>query len=246
MKKKLIPAILLALLAAGGLLTWHFWKPAPFAYAGTVEATEVDVPARVASTIASLAVDEGRPVTQGQLLASLDGQDYRLAQRLADGDYTRSLALYQSGSIPAETFQHTQIQKQQADLKVQWCSILSPLTGVVLTKYHEPGEWVNPGTRLFTLADLSQVWCLIFVPQPDLARLSYGMKLSAFLPELPGKAFGGEVTHINDQAEFTPKNVQTEKERTHLVYAVKVTFPNPDGLLKPGMTLEMTLPPGPK
>ena len=125
---------------------------------------------------------------------------------------------------------------------MQWCAITAPLTGTVLTKYHEPGEWVNPGTKVFTLADLREVWCLIYVPQPDLVRLSYGLALKAALPEAPGKAFEGRVTHINDQAEFTPKNVQTEKERTNLVYAIKVTFPNPESLLKPGMTLEVQLP----
>jgi HlyD family secretion protein len=144
--------------------------------------------------------------------------------------------------MPKETFNHLQSVKQLADLRVQWCSITAPLTGTVLTKYHEPGEFVNPGTKVFTLADLREVWCLIYVPQPDLVRLSYGLKLKATLPEAPGKAFEGSITHINDQAEFTPKNVQTEKERTNLVYAVKVTFPNPDGTLKPGMTLEVSIP----
>ena len=66
--------------------------------------------------------------------------------------------------------------------------------------------------------------------------------MKAGLAEDPGKTFEGRITHINDQAEFTPKNVQTEKERTNLVYAIKVTFPNPDGVLKPGMTLEVQIP----
>jgi HlyD family secretion protein len=90
------------------------------------------------------------------------------------------------------------------------------------------------------------------VPHDDLFKLSYGeslqanlsngQKLKAMLPELPGKSFEGKITHINDQAEFTPKNVQTQKERSNLVYAVKVTFANPDGVLKPGMTLEVSIP----
>jgi HlyD family secretion protein len=242
MKKRLRIIIPILAVVIAGVVLWNWLTGNKFTFAGTVEATEVDVPAQVSSTIDALAVAEGQAVTQGQLLVSLDGQDYRLAQSQANDDYHRGLKLFQSGSMPKETFNHLQNQKQLADLRVQWCSILSPLTGTVLTKYHEPGEWVNPGTKVFTLADLREVWCLIYVPQPDLVRLSYGLKLEATLPELQGKSFEGKITHINDQAEFTPKNVQTEKERTNLVYAIKVTFPNPEGLLKPGMTLEVQIP----
>lgn len=241
MKKRLRIILPLAAVVIGVLL-WEVLKGDNFTYAGTVEATEVDVPAQVSSTIASLAVDEGQAVTQGQLLVTLDGNDYKLAQSQADDDYNRGAMLFRSGSMPKETFNHLQSQKQLADLRVQWCSITSPLNGTVLTKYHEPGEWVNPGTKVFTLADLREVWCLIYIPEPMLTRVSYGQKLKATLPELPGKVFEGTVTHINDQAEFTPKNVQTQKERSNLVYAVKVTFPNPEGLLKPGVTLEVGLP----
>jgi HlyD family secretion protein len=242
MKKRLRIIIPVLVVVVAGVLIWVWLAGNKFTFSGTVEATEVDVPAQVSSTIANLAVAEGQAVTQGQLLVSLDGLDYKLAQSQANDDFQRGQKLYQSGSMPKETFNHLQIQKQLSDLHVQWCSILSPLTGTVLTKYHEPGEWVNPGTKVFTLADLREVWCLIYVPQPDLVKLSYGLKLKATLAELPGKIFEGAVTHINDQAEFTPKNVQTEKERTNLVYAIKVTFPNPDGLLKPGMTLEVQIP----
>ena len=110
----------------------------------------------------------------------------------------------------------------------------------MLTKYHEPGECVNPGTKVFTLADLREVWCLIYVAPAGPGEAF--LRAEARRPPCRkhrDKSFEGTVTHINDQAEFTPKNVQTEKERTNLVYAVKVTFPNPDGVLKPGMTLEV-------
>src|SRR6185369_15547198 len=107
---------------------------------------------------------------------------------------------------------------------------------------HQPGEWVGTGTRLFTLADLREVWCLLYVPQPMLAKLSLGQKLAATLPEMPEKTFEGTITHISDEAEFTPKNVQTRQERVRLIYSVKVVFQNPNGLLKPGMSLEMDLP----
>ncbi len=241
MKKRLKFLIPLAVVGLGALIYWRIQNN-KFAYAGTVEATEVDEASQVASTIASLQADEGQAVTQGQPLVTLDGPDYKLAQSLANDDYERGLKLYQAGSMAVETFNHLKSQKDLADLHVQWCSVASPLTATILTKYHEPGDWVSPGTKFFTLADLRQVWCYFYVPQPVLVKLSYGQKVKAHLPELKGKTFEGVITHINDEAEFTPKNVQTEQERTNLVYAIKITFDNPQNLLKPGMTLEADLP----
>jgi HlyD family secretion protein len=96
--------------------------------------------------------------------------------------------------------------------------------------------------KLYKLADLSDVWATIYVPQTMLAKLKLGMPLEASLPELKGKKIDGKVKHIRDEAEFTPRNVQTREERTRLVYAVKVALPNADRLLKPGMTVEVKLP----
>jgi HlyD family secretion protein len=239
-KKKYI-FILLGVLALGALIWWRI-ESTKFVYAGTVEATEVDVASQLASTVNSLQVDEGQAVTQGQLLVTLDGPDYKVAQETANDDYDRGVKLYQAGSMAVETFNHLKTQKELADLHAQWCLVTSPLTATILTKYHEPGDWVGPGTKLFTLADLSSVWCYFYVPQPILVKLSYGQKVNGTLPELKGKTFEGVISHINDEAEFTPKNVQTEAERTSLIYAVKIIFKNPDGLLKPGMTLEADLP----
>ncbi|HXL74062.1 MAG TPA: efflux RND transporter periplasmic adaptor subunit, partial [bacterium] len=233
--------ILLGVLVLGALIYWRIIST-KFVYAGTVEATEVDVASQLASTVNSLQADEGQAVTQGQLLVTLDGPDYKVNQESANDDYERGLKLYQAGSMAVETFNHLKTQKELSDLHVQWCLVTSPLTATILTKYHEPGDWVGPGTKLFTLADLRSVWSYFYVPQPILAELSYGQKVNATLPELKGKTFEGVISHINDEAEFTPKNVQTEAERTSLVYAVKIIFKNPEGLLKPGMTLEADLP----
>jgi len=66
--------------------------------------------------------------------------------------------------------------------------------------------------------------------------------VEGLLPEMPGKRFPGRIALLRDEAEFTPKNVQTRSERTRLVYGVKLVFPNPDGILKPGMTIEVKWP----
>ena len=145
------------------------------------------------------------------------------------------------GSMPQETFDRLKFRRDDAALRLDWGMVRSPLKGKVLYTYHEPGEWVTPGTKLLKLADLSEVWAMIYVPQTEVAKLSVGMPLEGILPELGGKKFEGKITRINDEAEFTPKNVQTREERTRLVYGIKVTFPNPEGILKPGVTVEVKI-----
>lgn len=214
----------------------------PFRYAGTIEATKVDVPARVSSVIATVAVQEGDTVKAGQVIVKLACEDLRIMADKAKGDHDRVLMLRRANAATQEEEDHTRTAYDDAMLRVSWCAVPSPLTATVLTRYHEPGEQVAPGTKLFTLADLRQVWAYVYVPQPLLAQLRLGMEVTGHLPELQDRALPGKVIKINDEAEFTPKNVQTREERTRLVYGVKVLFANPGGLLKPGMPIEVALP----
>jgi HlyD family secretion protein len=135
-------------------------------------------------------------------------------------------------------------RKDDSDVRMDWCSIHSPIGGTVLSRYHEPGEWVTPGTKLLTLANIRDIWAFIYVPQPEVAKLKPGMILKGYLPELGNREFDGKILKINDEAEFTPKNVQTQAERTRLVFGVKVSFldSNAEEILKPGMTIEIQLP----
>jgi len=236
------PVLILAALGLLAFVLWRLFGGGPFRYAGTVEATEVDIPARLGTLIASYEVKEGDTVKAGQKLVSLTGEDYLLAAEMAEGDLRRAEPLYKAGSLPKEQYDHLRIKRDDAALKASWCSVKAPVDGTVLTTYHEPGEWAAPGSKLLTLADLREVWVRIYIPEPMLKQVSYGKHLKALLPEMKKKEFEGTVSHINDEAEFTPKNVQTQQEREHLVYGVKVTFPNPDSILKPGMTLEVELP----
>jgi HlyD family secretion protein len=214
----------------------------PFRYAGTIEATKVDVPARVSSVISKVTVQEGDAVKDGQVIVTLSCEDLRIGANKAKGDYGRILMLRRANAATQEEEEHAKAAHDDAVLRVSWCTVASPLTGTVLTRYHEPGEQVAPGTKLFTLADLREVWAYVYVPQPLLAQLRIGMDLTGHLPELQDRAVPGRVIKINDEAEFTPKNVQTREERTRLVYGVKVLFKNPKGLLKPGMPIEVALP----
>jgi HlyD family secretion protein len=113
--------------------------------------------------------------------------------------------------------------------------IKSPIRGTVIKRNTELGEVVFPGTSLFTLADLSSVWLKIYVNETKLGLVKLGQKVKVNVDSYPNKNFEGEVIHISDQAEFTPKNIQTKEERVKLVFAVKIKLDNPLSELKPGM-----------
>lgn len=216
----------------------------PFLYAGTLEATKVDLSARLAAQITSISVQEGDRVTAGEILINLDCADFKIAQHLAEQNYSRYYPLLAKGYTTPEEVDKYKQALDDANTKVGWCTIISPIDGTVLGRYHEPGEWMQPGTKILTLANIKNIWAYIYVPQTEVANLHYGMKLKAILPELNNRVFEGEIIKINDEAEFTPKNVQTQKERERLIYGVKISFlkSNQEEILKPGMTVEVELP----
>ena len=240
-KKVVLPAV--AVLAIGAVSAYFLLQP-PFRYAGTLEATKVDLSARLAAAIDEVRVHEGDRVKQGETLAVFDCADYKIAARLAHENYASNFKLAKIGSVSAEAMDRLRQQKDDADVRLSWCSIESPIDGTVLTRYHEPGEWVTPGTKIVTVANIRDIWAYIYVPQPRVSQLSPGMKLRGYLPELDNREFDGAVLKINDEAEFTPKNVLTRAERERLVFGVKVSFlgANQDETLKPGMTIEVELP----
>lgn len=114
-------------------------------------------------------------------------------------------------------------------------TILSPVTGIVTHKAIEAGEFVGPGTPLFTISDLDNVRLNIYVTELELGRVHLGQRAEIRVDSHPERSFTGTVIFISPEAEFTPKNVQTKEERVKLVYRVKVEIPNPEGTLKPGM-----------
>jgi HlyD family secretion protein len=239
MKKKLIPVVIVLAGAAAFLVLKNDGN---FRYAGTIEATETDLSARVPEVIKAYGAAEGDAVRKGDVIASLDCDDLRLASGIAADDFKRAGELYKGGSMSQENYDRARYRRDDAALRVDWCTIKSPVSGRMLYKFRENGELVAPGTKLATVADLSEVWAYVYVPHDMLAKLKLGMPVKGYLPEAGGREFTGRISVMYPEAEFTPKNVQTRKERTRLVFAVKVTFPNPDEELKPGMTIEIKLP----
>jgi HlyD family secretion protein len=237
---RIIVILLVLLIAAGfGVRAWLLHQP--FRYAGTIEATAVDISARLASQIDQVLVREGDVVQRDQILVTLTCNDYKISATQAERDFKRARQLRKDGFIREDAFDQFKTAVEQARLRLDWCTIRAPLAATVLTRYREPGEQVGPGVKLLTLGDLTTPWAYVYVEQPLLVKLHTGMDVSGYLPELGGRALPGKIIKLSDAAEFTPKNVQTREERTRLVYGVKIEFANPDGLLKPGMPIEVDL-----
>jgi HlyD family secretion protein len=105
----------------------------------------------------------------------------------------------------------------------------------VLRKNLEAGETANPGVPIVTLLDPRELWLRAYVAETDIGRVRVGQPASISVDAYPGRAFPGVISEIASEAEYTPRNVQTKKERVNLVFRVKITASNPDGVLKPGM-----------
>ncbi len=236
MKKKIIlSVIILAVLVLTALV---FFRRTPFHYSGVVEAVEIGVPARLNDTIAEIFIEEGSPVSAGQTLARLECADTDLRAKIAETEFKRAAQLLKTTAGSRENYDLKKHQFDQAALQQSWCEIKSPISGKVLYKFYEPGEFIAAGRKLATVADLNEMDVWIYVPHDELARLSVGQRVSGYLPESK-QHFEGKILAINDESEFTPKNVQTRHERTRLVYGVKTRFQNDENhTLKPGMTLE--------
>lgn len=242
-QKKMIRAcgIAAAVIIAAFLVVKFVISHKPYSYAGTLETTKVIVSARVSSDISEFNVAEGDTVSNGQILLTMSCDAYKILAQQIDNDYARADALVAKGHMSQAEYDVVARNKRDNDLKLSWCNVTSPIDGMVITKFREVGEIVAPGTTLISLANPYDIWAYFYVPYDMLHKLNVGDNVVGTLPEANGKKFVGKIIKINEQAEFTPKNVQTREERTRLVYGVKVKFENPDLTLKSGMTIESTL-----
>jgi HlyD family secretion protein len=122
-----------------------------------------------------------------------------------------------------------------AQTRLGYAELFSPARGLVLSKNIEPGEQVAAGTPVVTLGMMDNVWLRAYISETDLGRVKVGQEATITTDTWPGRKYRGRISFISSEAEFTPKSVQTEKERVKLVYRIKIDIPNPNMELKPGM-----------
>ncbi len=122
-----------------------------------------------------------------------------------------------------------------AETRLGYARLVSPIGGMVLSENVESGEYVAPGTPVVTVGHLEHPWLRAYINETDLGRVKHGQKVRVTTDTYPNEEYEGRVSFIASEAEFTPKNVQTQKERVKLVYRIKIDVPNPEMELKPGM-----------
>jgi multidrug resistance efflux pump len=225
--KALVAVILLIILGAvaywlisSRTIPWPLTTASgPLVASGTLEADEVLVGSEVPGRIIGLA-REGQQVQAGQVVVQLDDSLIQLQIRQVD--------------TPAQ---------QQLVIQAEKYQLRTPISGVVTRVPLHTGEVVGAGQVVLAVADLSDLEMTAYVLEKDLGRVSVGQEVAVSADPFPGRAFYGVVTSTNQKAEFTPRNVQTQRDRLNLVFGVKIRVDNPRGELKPGMPADATFPP---
>ena len=125
------------------------------------------------------------------------------------------------------------------DTQLQKLTVYAPMDGVILTRNVEPGEFVQPGSAAITMANLNDLTITVYIPEDRYGEIHIGQDATVTVDSFPGQTFTATVTKIADQAEFTPRNVQTVEGRSATVYAVKLKVNDPEGKLKLGMPADV-------
>jgi HlyD family secretion protein len=126
------------------------------------------------------------------------------------------------------------------DAQLAKLTLQAPADATVLARTIEPGEFASPGAALLVLGQLSTPTITVYVPEDKYGLINLGQTATVTVDSFPGQTFQGTVTHIADQAEFTPRNVQTAEGRKSTVFAIELAVANADGRLKPGMPADVS------
>lgn len=184
-----------------------------------------------------------KAISQSDYIVSL--QNYKRAQAL----YNKAHAQYK---LRKKGFRLEDIEIQAANLKALQANIKkidtdirdtllkSPVDGVVLTRYKEPGSVTSPGERVLEIAKSDELWIRAYVDESHLGKIKPREKILIY-SDVKKKPYRGTVGFISPVAEFTPKNIQTQKLRTDLVYKFRVIVQNPDDMLRQGMPVTLQI-----
>jgi len=184
-----------------------------------------DAAARVSVATARLRAAEDRVRAAEQAVA-----------RLRAGARREEIAAAEARVASAEA-QIASIRKTLGDATVK-----APVAGTITSKLVDTGELVAARTPIAVISDLDNAWANVYVDEPLVPTLTLGQ--AATIVTDAGHRIPGRISYISPRAEFTPRNVQTADERSKLVYRIKVTVDNREGILKPGMPVEADLGPG--
>jgi len=255
--KRVPVIILLFVLVLAGAASAFWWQKAEkpsgnLRLAGHIEVTETDLAFLVPGRIASIPVQEGQMVKTGEVVAQLDDQYLRQevdaaderekeAKKIADDLPARNRVTEVRVDTARAELRTAQALLKLARIKLGYATLTSPVNGLVLVRPAEPGEVVAVGAPVLTVGDMDQVWFRGYLPETEWGRVNLGARATVTTDTFPGKEYPGTVTYISARPEFTPKTVETYKERVTLVYRTKIRLANPNQELKPGMPAEAVI-----
>ncbi|HQF79752.1 MAG TPA: efflux RND transporter periplasmic adaptor subunit [Flexilinea sp.] len=194
---------------------------------------------RLLTTQAAKDVLEGRArvrVTQERYDRALDYYN-----SLLSGDQSLQVKVAESNVSQAEAgLKQAQAALSVIDVQLEKTIVKAPVDGIILARNIEVGETIAPNAVVLTVGQLENVNLTVYIPETEYGKVKLNEKVSIQVDSFPDETFTGTVVYISDQAEFTPRNVQTMEGRRTTVYAVKIDVPNPDLKLKPGMPADVT------
>jgi multidrug resistance efflux pump len=244
---KRILIIIILLLAAGISSYFLMWREKPgqentLRLSGHIAVKVTDLAFMVPGKIAAIKFQEGQEVKAGEVVAELDTQDFRQEIEMAQGKID---AIEAVGARP-QKLRNAELRQARAQLalaqaRLNYATLTSPVRGIILARAAEPGEVAAAGATIFSIGDLDSARFEGYIPAPFLAKVKYGQKADIVIDALPEKKFPGTVSFISAKAEFTPKTVETYKERITLVYRTKINLTNQNFELKQGMPAEAVI-----
>ncbi|HEX2995080.1 MAG TPA: efflux RND transporter periplasmic adaptor subunit, partial [Anaerolineales bacterium] len=190
-------------------------------------------------------------VLEARAEVSVARERYEVARdnlnQLQTGEYSPQVRIASVGLQQAKAgVQQAESAVQQAktnlsllDTQISKLTVYAPMDGIILTRNVEPGEFVQPGGVALSMADLSNITITVYVPEDRYGQISVGRQAQITADSFPGETFTGEVIHMADRAEFTPRNIQTVEGRSSTVFAIKLKVNNSEGKLKIGMPADV-------
>jgi len=230
---------------------------------GTIEASETNVATKVPGRVISFLADEGDTIKKGTVIASLESSELyanfrqtvaieksaQIRYENTKRNYTRAKTLKRKNMISDQEYDavtsnyeaaesdlnRASAARAVAEISYNEANIRAPISGTILTKVVEIGDLLSPYSTVVTMADLSELEIMLYVPEARYGRIKLGDEVDVMVDSFPKERFGGKVVNISGKAEFTPKNIQTKEERVTQVFGIKIEIPNPELKLKPGM-----------
>jgi HlyD family secretion protein len=194
-------------------------------WTGKVDSEQLDIKA------ATLAVAEAKLPEDQALLDVLNGGP------IPDNATGAGIVQLQQARIAVQL---AQANLDLLDDQIAKTTVVAPVDGVVMTRNAEPGSVVNAGAALLTLARLDELTLTVYVPEDRVGEVSLGQTTNVVVDSFPGIVFKAAVTYISDQAEFTPRNVETVSGRKNTVFAIKLKLDDTSEKLKQGMPADVT------